>query len=82
MRGMQGKLDEAEPLYRRIQSIVGKTLGDEDPMYAATLNNRAGLYDSQASFIVSHLDVGLGFRSFHQSTSKHSMHCNIVLDCG
>ena len=52
MRGKQGKLDEAEPLYSRIQDIVVTKLGDEDLMYAATLNNRAGLYESQVSFII------------------------------
>lgn len=50
---MQGKLDDAEPLYSQIQDIVGTKLGDEHPMYASALNNREGLYESQASFIIS-----------------------------
>lgn len=43
----QGKYAEAEPLYERCQAIQEKTLGPKHPKFAATLNNRAGLFKSQ-----------------------------------
>ncbi|CAM9128742.1 unnamed protein product [Ectocarpus sp. 12 AP-2014] len=45
-----GKYAEAEPLYERCQAIQEKTLGPTHPKFAATLNNRAGLFKSQGKY--------------------------------
>lgn len=44
---MQGKYEEADPLYRRIQEILGATVGEEHPNYASTLTNRAKSLNAQ-----------------------------------
>ena len=44
---MQGKYDEAEPLFRRAIDIGEKTLGPEHPNLATGLNNLARLLRAQ-----------------------------------
>ena len=48
---MQGKYAEAEPLYQRSQAIREKVLGLEHPDVAQSLNNRAGLLESQVRIV-------------------------------
>ena len=43
----QGKLDEAEPMYRRALAIDEKALGEDHPDVATSLNNLAYLLQSQ-----------------------------------
>ena len=45
----QGKLDEAEPLYRRGLAISEKALGPDHPGVATTLNNLAQLLKVRGS---------------------------------
>lgn len=40
---MQGKYEEAEPLYRRAVAITETTLGMEHPQYSIKLSGLAGL---------------------------------------
>ena len=40
---LQGKYDEAEPLYVRAMAIDEKVYGPDHPEVATDLNNRAGL---------------------------------------
>ncbi|CAM9866665.1 unnamed protein product [Sphacelaria rigidula] len=47
---MQGRYTEAEPLYEQCQAIEEKVLGPEHPSLAATLHNRAGLYEAQGMY--------------------------------
>ena len=44
---MQGKLDEAEPLYKESLAIKKKVFGDEHPKVALALNNLAQLLKAQ-----------------------------------
>jgi hypothetical protein len=44
----QGKLAEAEPLYRRSLAITEKKLGPKDPQTATVPNYLAELYTSQS----------------------------------
>lgn len=44
---LQGKYEEAEPLYERSQAIREKVLGPEHPDVAQSLNNRAVLLYAQ-----------------------------------
>lgn len=44
---LQGKFDEAQPLYERCQAIKEKILGPENPSLMATLHNRAELLQHQ-----------------------------------
>ena len=46
---LQGKYDEAEPLYREAISIGEETLGRDHPDVAMRLNNLASLLESQVS---------------------------------
>ena len=46
---LQGKYDEAEPLYRESLAIDKKIYGDEHPSVATDLTNLAGLLKSQVS---------------------------------
>ena len=46
---LQGKYDEAEPLYRETLAILKKVHGDEHPSVATGLNNLASLLKSQVS---------------------------------
>ena len=46
---LQGKYDEAEPLYRESLVIIKKIYGDEHPSVATGLNNLASLLDDQVS---------------------------------
>ena len=46
---LQGKYDEAEPLYREALDIRKKVFGDEHPNVAQSLNNLASLLESQVS---------------------------------
>lgn len=46
----QGKLSEAEPLYRRALAILEKDLGVGHPNVASTLNNLALLLKAQVRF--------------------------------
>lgn len=46
---VQGKYDEAEPLYQRSQAIREKALGREHPDVAESLNNRALLLVQRVS---------------------------------
>ena len=46
---LQGKYDEAEPLYRESLAIDKKIYGDEHPDVATDLNNLASLLESQVS---------------------------------
>ena len=43
----RARYSEAEPLYERSLKIAEKTLGDEHPNVAASLNNLAVLYNDQ-----------------------------------
>ena len=45
----QGKLVEAEPLYRRTLTILEKSFGPEHPNMATVLNNLAGLLKVRGS---------------------------------
>ncbi|CAN0545207.1 unnamed protein product, partial [Ectocarpus sp. 12 AP-2014] len=47
---IQGKYDEADPLYARVLQILAATVGEEHPNYASALNNRAGLLESQGKY--------------------------------
>ena len=49
---IQGKYDEAEPLYRESLAIDKKIYGDEHPEVATDLNNLAGLLKAQVSSFV------------------------------
>lgn len=53
----QGRDAEAESLYDRCQAIQEKVLGPDDPELATTLNNRAWLFESQASVVKTFLEV-------------------------
>lgn len=44
---MQGQYAEAEAVYLRAIGIQEKALGSDDPEVAATLNNLAGLFQTQ-----------------------------------
>ena len=44
---LQGKLSEAEPLFKRTQEILEKKLGQDHPNVAVMLNNRASLLKAQ-----------------------------------
>ena len=44
---LQGKLSEAEPLYKRLQEIFEKSLGQDHPNVATILFNRAGSLQDQ-----------------------------------
>ena len=46
---LQGKYDEAEPLYRESMAILKKVFGSEHPDVAQSLNNLAGLLKAQVS---------------------------------
>ena len=46
----QGKLDEAEPLYKEALAIDKKVYGDEHPDVAHDLNNLAGLLSNQVRY--------------------------------
>ena len=46
---LQGKYDEAEPLFRESLAIRKKVYGNEHPKVAAGLNNLASLLESQVS---------------------------------
>ena len=46
---LQGKYDEAEPLFRETLAIFKKVHGDEHPSVATGLNNLAGLLKKQVS---------------------------------
>ena len=46
---LQGKYDEAEPLYRQTLVILKKVHGSEHPTTASCLNNLASLLESQVS---------------------------------
>ena len=46
---LQGKYNEAEPLYRESLAIDKKIYGDEHPEVATDLNNLAWLLESQVS---------------------------------
>ena len=48
---LQGKYDDAEPLYRRALAIQEKTLGGDHPDVAESLNHLAGLLRSQVTLI-------------------------------
>lgn len=48
---MQGKYDDAEPLYERSHAIREKVLGPEHPDVAESLNSRAVLLEKQVSTI-------------------------------
>lgn len=50
---MQGKYDQAEPLYRRAIAITEKTLGTGHPSYSTNLNNLGGLLEQQVRARVS-----------------------------
>ena len=47
---MQGKLDEAEPLYKEALAIDKKVFGDEHPNVAGDLNNLAELLRTQGKY--------------------------------
>jgi tetratricopeptide (TPR) repeat protein len=47
---VQGKYEEAEPLYRRALAVREKQLGAEHPDTALSLNNLAGLYHVQGKY--------------------------------
>lgn len=47
MPTLQGKYEEAEPLYRRAVEIMEATLGNDHPQYAILLDNLAGLLNTQ-----------------------------------
>ncbi|CAM9154674.1 unnamed protein product, partial [Hapterophycus canaliculatus] len=47
---LQEKYAEAEPLYESSISILQKALGRDHPDVATTLNDLAGLFDSQAKY--------------------------------
>ena len=47
---LQGKYDEAKPLYERAIAIGEKTLGAEHPDLASWLNNLAGLLQAQGKY--------------------------------
>jgi len=61
---VQGRYDEAEPLYRRALEISEKTLGAEHPDVATSLNNLAGLlqatgrYDGAEPLFHRALEIG------------------------
>ena len=46
---LQGKLEEAEPLYIRSLAISEKVLGPDHPAFATVLNNKAGLLRQMVS---------------------------------
>ena len=46
----RGLYEEAEPLYQRSLAIREKALGSNHPSVATTLNNLAGLYESQGRY--------------------------------
>ena len=46
----KGKVDQAEPLFRRSLAIHEKALGPDHPDTAAALNNLAVLYDEQGKY--------------------------------
>ena len=46
----RGLYEEAEPLYQRSLAIKEKALGPDHPSVAITLNNLAGLYQSQGRY--------------------------------
>ena len=46
---LQGKYDEAEPMYRKVSAMNRKIFGDEHPRVAADLNNLALLLKAQVS---------------------------------
>ena len=45
-----GDYAKAEPQYLQCREILWKTLGEEHPDYATTLNNLAGLYFAMADY--------------------------------
>ena len=47
---VQGKYDQAEPLYQRSLAIREKTLGKDYPDVATSLNNSAVLYHAQGKY--------------------------------
>ena len=49
---LQGKYDEAEPLYREALAIGRKVSGNKHPDVATSLNNLAGLLKAQVSSFV------------------------------
>lgn len=48
---MQGKYDEAGPLYERSLAIREKAVGPDHPDVATALSNRAGLLRVQVRFV-------------------------------
>jgi tetratricopeptide (TPR) repeat protein len=46
----QGKIEQAEPLFRRSLAIAEKTLGPEHPDVAAKLSNLAGLLREEGKY--------------------------------
>lgn len=53
---LQGKYDEADPLYVRAIAIGEKALGRDDPDLAVYLNNRAELLRAQVSGVTCPLE--------------------------
>ena len=50
MSRKQGRYSDAEPLYQRSLEIRKKSLGEDHPDVAGSLNNLAGLLEAQVSF--------------------------------
>ena len=48
---MQGKLEEAEPLYKRSLAIKEKVYGSDHPSVATSLNNLAQLLSDQVCVV-------------------------------
>ncbi|CAM9883518.1 unnamed protein product [Ectocarpus sp. 4 AP-2014] len=63
---LQGKFDEAEPLYERAQANREEVLGLEHPEVARTLNNRATLLQSQGNY----KEAGVLFERSHSIHEK------------
>ena len=59
---MQGKYDEADPLYLRAIEIGEKTLGPDHPDLATRLNNRARLLESQVRAVRKFQIIFVGIR--------------------
>ena len=50
---LQGKYEEAEPLYHKALAIDRKVYGNEHPAVARDLNNLAGLLEAQVGWVAS-----------------------------
>lgn len=55
---LQGKDEEAEPLYRRAMNITKETLGSDHPEFSGRLDNMAGLLADQVRAEISAANVG------------------------